>query len=268
MSEDGAKPETQRATTSRKKIVVSGAAAKLVRWLCYAILAAYFPVAGIYAYKQKAEARCESIATDVHTGGQDVMITDNGLRRLIASEFPEIKGKLLSEIDYSELEKQIEQLDVVRRCEAYPTIGGTVHIDIYQRKPIMRVFTNGGSSYYMDGEGYKIAALPGMRTHTLVVNGYVNSMIDVSSLIGICNYINSNDFWSSMIEQVYVTKKQEFILVPRVGNHVVEFGTTANMEQKFKNLELLYKRGWEKQEWNVYSRVNLKYDGQVICTKR
>ncbi len=267
MSEEGTKPETQQATSSRKKIVVSGAAAKLTRWLGYAILASYFPIAGVYAHSQKAETRCEKIATDVHTGGQDVMITDKGLHRLIDSEFPELKGQRLNEIDYSDLEKQIEQLDVVRRCEAYPTIDGTVHIEIYQRKPIMRVFSSGGS-YYMDEEGYKIAALPGMRTHTLIVNGHVNSMIDVSSLIDLCNYIKRSDLWNSMIEQVYVTKKQEFVLVPRVGNHVVEFGTTVNMEQKFKNLELLYRRGWVKQEWNVYSRVSLKYDGQIICTKR
>ena len=215
-----------------------------------------------------SELRCNAIVTNVHTGGQDVLITERGLLSIVNSEHPGLKGTPLRDINYDELERQVERLEVVRRCEAYPTIGGAVHIDIYQRKPIMRVFTNGGGSYYMDEEGYKITAIPGMRTHTLVVNGAVNSMLDHSDLISLCRFINQDSFWRAMIEQVYVTRKHEFVLVPRVGNHTVEFGTASGMEAKFSKLRRLYKDGWEKQEWNVYSKVNLRYEGQIVCTKR
>lgn len=233
-----------------------------------ALLVAYFITIGIYAHRQKAELRCNAIKTDVHQHGNDVMITDRGLLSILNSEFPALKGSLLNEINYAELEKQIEQLDVVKRCEAYPTIGGAVHIEIYQRRPIMRVFSTSSASYYMDEEGYKMTAIPGMRTHTLIVNGAVNSMDSHRSLIALCRFINDDSFWRAMIEQVYVTKKHEFVLIPRVGNHTVEFGTTDKMEEKFDKLRRLYKRGWEKREWNVYSKVDLRYEGQIVCTKR
>ena len=71
-----------------------------------------------------------------------------------------------------------------------------------------------------------------------------------------------------MIDQVYVTRKHEYVLIPRVGNHTVEFGTAANLEEKFGKLRRLYKNGWEKHEGNVYSKVNLRYEGQIVCTKR
>lgn len=252
----------------QKKIEIPGQVAIVAQALGCLLLVAYFIAVGVYAHKQKSELRCTAIVTDVHQNGQDVLITDRGLRSILNSEFPGLKGTLLSEIDYDELERQIEQLDVVERCEAYPTIGGAVHIEIYQRRPIMRVFSSSSASYYMDEDGFKMTAIPGMRTHTLIVNGSVNSMVDHTSLISLCRHINSDSFWRAMIEQVYVTKKHEFVLIPRVGNHTVVFGTADDMQKKFDKLIRLYKDGWEKSEWNVYSKVDLRYEGQIVCTKR
>lgn len=120
----------------------------------------------------------------------------------------------------------------------------------------------------MDEEGFKVTATSAMRSHTLVVNGHVNSMLSHADLIALCSYIDGNQFWKSNIEQVYVTSKHEFVLVPRVGNHVVEFGGIDNMERKFDDLETLYRKGWDKREWNVYKKVSLKYNGQIVCTRR
>lgn len=259
---------TGKAEQPTRKLVIPSQGAKVVQAIGCTLLVVFFFVVGIYAHTQKSQLRCTSIVTNVHQNGQDVLITDRGLRSILNSEFPELKGSLLSEIDYNELERQIERLDVVKRCEAYPTIGGAVHIEIYQRRPIMRVFSTSSGSYYMDEEGYKMTAIPGMRTHTLIVNGSVNSMIDYTGLIELCRYINGNSFWRAMIEQVFVTKNHEYVLIPRVGNHTVEFGTADNMAVKFDKLSRLYKGGWEKTEWNVYSKVDLRYEGQIVCTKR
>lgn len=259
---------TGKATQPRRRLVIPRRGAQVAQAIGCALLAAIFVVIGVYAHRQKAQLRCTSIVTNVHQNGQDVLITDRGLRSILNSEFPELKGSLLTDIDYDELERQIERLDVVKRCEAYPTIGGAVHIEIYQRKPIMRVFATSSGSYYMDDEGYKMTAIPGMRTHTLIVNGSVNSMIDYTGLIDLCRHINADSFWRAMIEQVFVTKNHEYVLIPRVGNHTVMFGTTENMDVKFNKLSRLYKGGWEKTEWNVYSKVDLRYEGQIVCTKR
>lgn len=239
-------------------------AVKLVGWF---ILLAYFPVAMFFVSHAKSELRCQIVKTDVHSDEGNVLITSKGLLSIVKNRHPEFVGSLLSDVDYAALEEEVEALPMVRRCEAYPTIGGAVHVDIYQRRPIMRVFAGGGS-YYMDEEGFKVTATSAMRSHTLVVNGHVNSMLSHADLIALCSYIDDNQFWKSNIEQVYVTSKHEFILVPRVGNHVVEFGGVDNMKRKFDDLETLYRKGWDKREWNVYKKVSLKYNGQIVCTRR
>jgi cell division protein FtsQ len=46
------------------------------------------------------------------------------------------------------------------------------------------------------------------------------------------------------------------------------FGDISNCEEKFQNLESLYINGLNAVGWNKYETINLKYKGQVICTKR
>ncbi len=57
------------------------------------------------------------------------------------------------------------------------------------------------------------------------------------------------------------------VYVSKIGDHLIEFGNIERMDEKFRNLRALYKTGWESREWNLYKRVNLKYKGQVVCTK-
>ena len=49
--------------------------------------------------------------------------------------------------------------------------------------------------------------------------------------------------------------------------HIIEFGSIYQMDEKFRNLYALYTHGWDAREWNLYTKVNLKYNGQIVCTK-
>ena len=237
---------------------------QLLGWL---LLLCYYPVSMAFIARERVDNKCERIAANVSTRGSDVLITQNGLQDIVKRSFPSLIGTRLSEVDYDEIEKTLEEMPVVSRCEAYPSEGGTVHVEIKQRQPVMRVFTSDGS-YYMDAEGFKITATSEMKTHTVIVNGYVNSMLNIDDLVRLCNSISSDKFWKAMIEQVYVTQEHEFVLVPRIGDHIVEFGSADGMSRKFADLKTLYQKGWSKDEWNVYKKVNMKFKGQIVCTKR
>ena len=49
--------------------------------------------------------------------------------------------------------------------------------------------------------------------------------------------IIDDSFLTAQIEQVYVDDKGEFILVPRVGDHLIEFGGIDRMNEKFRKPE-------------------------------
>jgi cell division protein FtsQ len=65
-----------------------------------------------------------------------------------------------------------------------------------------------------------------------------------------------------------VNADSDIELVPMVGAHIIIFGRGDNIKAKFAKLEALYRNGFNVTGWNKYEVINLKYDGQIVCTKR
>jgi cell division protein FtsQ len=53
-----------------------------------------------------------------------------------------------------------------------------------------------------------------------------------------------------------------------VGDHLVYLGKLENFEDKLARLKEFYKKGLNRVGWNKYSRINLEFNNQIICTKR
>jgi cell division protein FtsQ len=76
--------------------------------------------------------------------------------------------------------------------------------------------------------------------------------------------IQRDSFLMAMIEQVDITPKREFEMIPKIGDQTIVFGDASGAEQKFSKLGLFYKKVMLKYGWNRYSIINLQYKGQVI----
>jgi cell division protein FtsQ len=90
----------------------------------------------------------------------------------------------------------------------------------------------------------------------------------MKDIIAMASYIAGDPFWNAQIVQVYVNREGEFELVPRVGAQIILFGDGSQIRQKFFKLETLYREGFRQKRWNHYEIINLKYNNQVICTKK
>ena len=81
------------------------------------------------------------------------------------------------------------------------------------------------------------------------------------------HYLLKNDFWMAQVDQVNISN-YEFELVPKLGNHLIQFGNTEKMEQKFNRLLLFYKNIMNKTGWNYYSALDVRYDKQLVAVRR
>jgi cell division protein FtsQ len=52
----------------------------------------------------------------------------------------------------------------------------------------------------------------------------------------------------------------------RVGDQSIHFGSLDNVDKKFDKLEAFYKNVVPTYGWNRYSRIDLKYADQIVCT--
>ena len=158
-----------------------------------------------------------------------------------------------------------------------------LEIKVEQRKPIARIFNRNGYSVYIDDKGKTMQTSEFYTARVPVINGFVNikSGEELSALTNdslknetlldelyeLTTYIRGNEFLKAQIEQIYVEKNGEIILIPKVGNQEIIFGKVEEIEKKFKKLLLFYKEGINPNNLNLYKTINLKFDNQIVCKK-
>ena len=193
-------------------------------------------------------------------------------------------GKTLQEINLSEIESTMSRYRELKTAEAFISIDGVLHLFTDQRTPIMRVIPNQGGDYYIDAEGVVVRRRNLYTPRLHIVGGNINiseamlngvSVLDTSikntilkDIYYLIGFINSNDFWSAQIDQIYVDNHDEIDLIPRVGNHLVHLGSADNFEGKLRNLRAFYDKVLPEVGWNKYSSINLAYKDQIVCKRR
>lgn len=94
---------------------------------------------------------------------------------------------------------------------------------------------------------------------------------DFLKLINFVGWIEDEPFWSAEIVQIVAKTTAsgalKLELVPRSGDHIIEFGRIENVEEKLDKLMRFYKEGLRNKGWDNYSVINIEYDGQVVCSK-
>ena len=68
------------------------------------------------------------------------------------------------------------------------------------------------------------------------------------------------------------TVKQErdgdIIIVPNIRGHVVNFGDTSRVADKFGRLTAFYRNVMPRRGWEMYDTVSVKWGGRVVATRR
>lgn len=225
--------------------------------------------------------RCNGIDVVIRDSLEHGFINESDVRSLIRLEHPNIAGTPLSNIDAAEMEENLSLVPVIKSAQVYKTVEGRLVVELAQRTPIVRVQDRDNRQYLLDSEGNVIPSTGGYTPHILLVNGEIGGTFGkkknvlessrdsiMRDIIALANFIAGDPFWNAQIVQIYVNRKKEFELIPRVGAQIILFGDRSRMEQKFFKLETLYREGFRQKGWNQYEIINLKYNHQVICTKR
>ena len=228
---------------------------------------------------------CNGIEVRITDSLEHHFIKESDIRDLIRLEHPKIAGIPLSGLDAAGMEESLLMVPVIKSAQVYKRVDGRLVIEVSQRRPVVRIEDRDHRQYFLDGDGNVIPAVTGYAPYVLLVNGEIDGAFRkqqnvlesgtaapgesiMKDIIAMASYIAGDPFWNAQILQVYVNRKGEFELVPRVGAQIILFGDGSQMEQKFFKLGTLYREGFRQKGWNHYEIINLKYNNQVICTKR
>ena len=210
---------------------------------------------------------------------KDIFFLDaSDIKSLLINSFGDsVKGDRIKNIAVGRIEKVIEENDFVQDAESWLDANGELHINIVQKQPLARVINSSGVNYYITEKGNKMPISTKFTSRVPVVTGnikegtYNSNMIEtqvLKNVLELSRFFHANTFWNAQIEQIFVADNGEFILIPKLGDHKIEFGGINEMQEKFNKLEIFYKEGLNYMGWEKYETIKLDYKGQVVCDKK
>lgn len=180
-------------------------------------------------------------------------------------------------VEVERLERVLENDPFILNADVYVDAGNRVNIEVIQREPILRIIDNNQLNYYLDREGKKMPLSNNFTARVLVATGnippFVPDFLDrekhvLKDLYFITKTILEDEFMNALVEQIYVSNKGEYSVVPKIGTHTIILGSFNHLEDKIKRLKIFYKEAIPYEGWRKYKTVDLRYEGQVVCNKR
>lgn len=209
--------------------------------------------------------------------GNNNFIERDEVDRILLENSGSLVGRNLDEINIHKLENVLKANPFIEYAKVYADMNGVIHVDIRQRKPLIRIINMANVNFYIDEKGFKIPMSDNYTARVLVANGLIDEdfsgKVDTLSsqlardLFRTAQFIRRDTLWNDQVEQLFVSPKGDIEIVPRVGDHKIILGTADSLETKFRNLLVFYKKAIPKVGWDAYKTINLKYANQIIGEK-
>ncbi|MCU0441111.1 MAG: hypothetical protein MUE96_01805 [Bacteroidia bacterium] len=254
--------------------------AKRIGLVCLWVLLGIGIIVSIaFVNKEDAQLKCTAIHIQIEPKHEILFIDRESVLKNLNPEGDEKKilGKTILQLNTPLIEHKLNHNDFVKKAQVYTDMNGALTINLTQRRPILRIMKQDGTSFYLDEDGRQMPISGMFTSHVPIATGNIfepyKSRDTMHSFVGneltkIATYVDKHTFWKAQIEQIFVTPESELWLIPKLGDHTIVFGTTENMETKFENLLLFYKEGLSRMGWDRYQTINLKYENQIVCTKK
>ena len=105
----------------------------------------------------------------------------------------------------------------------------------------------------------------------------LNNLPVIVGKFGADNYVELMDLLKSIQDdgffasKIKLLKKREdgfYELELRNSNLIIELGNNSNINQKLNNFKAFFAKAKRDAILDDFSRINLAFDNQVVCTKR
>ncbi len=239
---------------------------KILLYLVTFIAGAYIVLALLCFTNRPDDIPCKGIDIEIEDYGFDILTKSDVMTLLNAKDINPIQKKM-NKVSCRNIEEAIKASSLIEDCQCFKTHNDYVGIKVSCKIPIMHVFDREGKDFYIDKHGDIIKGIP-QAIYLPVASGCIDREMADKELLTIANFLRDDKFWMEQTEQIYFQPNKDIIIVPRLGNHIIEIGKAENLEKKMEKLKIFYEKGLNKIGWNKYKKINVEFDNQVICTKR
>lgn len=261
---------------------------KYIPYVLWSLLVCAVLISVAFVSVKQSEVYCTGLAISIDDDNGNYFIENEDVLQLLSSKDKQPIGKRLDEINTALLENIINSNPYVANAEVFSTVDGKLHINVKQRNPIIQILNSEGESFYIDEDAYLMPVSENYTPDVIVANGNIsdrytrrkvkslefvpndsiNKSLVLEQLFSIAKYLQIDSVANALFTQIYVNDINELELVPRFGDHIVLLGDAGDLKKKVEMLLVLYRKGLNKKGWTQYSSINLKFENQVVCTKK
>lgn len=239
---------------------------KIFKYIFVAIIICYSLFAIIVIPALRDNGTCNKVLVDISKNDFETISEEEVLEILNEAGInPELKN--MDDVVCSDIEEYFNNISLIKECQVYKGNKDYLNIEIDCREPVIKIHDKENNTYYVDSEGNIIKGIT-RALHLPIATGNIVDSMATNEIREISGAIKNDKFWTAQIEQIYFNEKKEVIIIPRVGNHIIELGVAENVDKKLEKLYTFYHEGMNKIGWNKYSKLNIEFGDKVICTKR
>lgn len=219
----------------------------------------------LFAFASKRNGAREISSPNVHFMGENnLFITNEAVSKLLIQNSEGIKNLAKETLVLNELENALKSNPMIKTAEVYVAVNGTLNADIEQKTPIARVSTN--ASYYIDDEGSFMPLSNNYSARVPLVTGYVEKN-NLKNVYKIARKVKLDGFLKKHVIEIHQDQNKQIYLNLRQCPFTVMLGNADFLDKKINNLKAFYNKNLKDKTLNGYSKVNLQFENQVICTK-
>ena len=204
-----------------------------------------------------------NVADSVNSG----FVTQLDISRECGDIMQWITTRQRKDLDINALESQLRASDKVESVNVAILNNGTLAIDVVPMLPVARVF-DGASSYYINASGKKISAEPRYHIDVPVVVGNFSEKYPPTRLLPLLHHIAGHPELDALVSTVSQERNGDIIIIPTIRGHVVNFGDTSMVENKFARLREFYRQVMPVRGWETYDTLSVKWRGQIVASRR
>lgn len=220
----------------------------------------------LFAFSSVRNSSRKVSAPEIKFIGEDnLFITHETVSKLLIQNQQSVTNKPKEIIDLNRLENALTANPMIKEAQVFIDVNGKITAEIEQKKPLARVSTN--ASYYLDDTGSHMPLSTNYTARVPLITGTVYKN-ELANVFTIAKKVQQDDFLKKHVVEIHQNDNKSIDLKFRLHDFKIHLGSLKSLDKKINNLKAFYQKAMRDNTLNDYSVVNLKFDNQVICTKK
>lgn len=220
----------------------------------------------LFAFSNMRNEDKKVVSTEIKfLGANTLFITENTVSKLLIQNQQAVTDLHKEIIDLNELETALNSNPMIKKAQVFMSVDGELSAEIEQKQPVARVSTD--ASYYIDDEGLFMPLSTNYSARVPLVTGKVNRE-NLDTVFQFAKTVYEDEFLRKHVIGIHQNEDDTIDFKIRKSQVVIHLGDLSKLDKKLNNFKVFYQKAIKDNILNNYKTINLKFDEQVICTKK